>query len=141
MSGDFRTDPEPFGSTFRFIFTTPQEYNFVHLINSSSICISFGDRGYVVFIGDGQVLKNTVGREIKEIEKKDKIELVDMLFFYAKNIEYMERYKITIPVMVSPGKIVKTGPAVARTNKPVDKELLQALCARLGFTWVESPAK
>lgn len=137
VSGDFKTDPDPFGSVFKFIFTEPQEYNFVHVINSSSICVSFGDRGYVVFIRDGQYLKNTTGDDYQEIAQKEKIEMVDMLFFYAKSIEYLERLHITIPIMVAKGTIVKLGRATIRNEKPVNKELLSELCKWMGFTWVD----
>jgi len=110
VSGDFKVDPDPFGSVFKFNFTAKQKYNFVHIINSSSICISFGDRGYVVFIRDGQFLRNSGGvvDDFMAINRKAEINMLDMLFFYAKNIEYLERFKITIPVMVTKGQIGKS---------------------------------
>lgn len=140
VSGDFKTSPDPFGSVFKFNFTTKQEYNFVHLIGSSSICISFGDRGYIVFIRDGQFLKGSSGvnKDFDIINKKPEINMQDMLFFYAKNIEYLERLKITIPIMVTKGQIVKLGSATIREEKPVNKELLSKLCEWMGFTWIDA---
>jgi len=140
VSGDFKTSPDPFGSVFRFDFTTRQEYNFVHLTLFNSICISFGDRGYVVFVRDGQYLKNNRGVlfDFEELQKKTEINMYDMLFFYAKNIEYMARFNITIPVAIMPKQIVKLGAASVREERPVNKELLSVLCERLGITWIDS---
>ncbi|OCB75556.1 hypothetical protein B0A79_23885 [Flavobacterium piscis] len=139
VSGVFKTDPDPFGSVFRFDFTSEQKYNFIHVINSSSICISFGDRGYVIFVRDGQFLKeqNVVMDDFHALLDKSLIEMTDMLFFYAKNIEYLERCTISLPAMIMPGKIVKLGRVIIRESKPVDKELLRAGCEWMGVTWID----
>ncbi len=138
VSGDFKCHPDPFGSVFRFDFKDAQDYNFIHIINSSSICISLGDRGYVVFVKDGQFLKqnNGVLSDYNKLLQKD-IGMYDMLFFYAKNIEYLQRFTLTNPVMVMTGKIVKMGPTTIREERPMNKELLAKTCEYFGFTWVE----
>lgn len=140
VSGAFQTDPDPFGSVFKFEFTSNQNYNFVHVINSSSICISFGNRGYVVFVRDCQFLKEERGvmEDFLDLSRKDKVEMGDMLFFYAKNIEYLERYKISFPIMIGKGKIIKLGRATIRETKLVNKELLRAACEWMGVTWIDS---
>jgi hypothetical protein len=140
VSGDFKCSPDPFGSVFRFIFTSEQEYNFIHIINSSSICISFGDRGYVIFIRDGQYLKDCKGvvDDYEKILNQGDIGMHDMLFFYAKNLEFLERFKVSIPLMVMKGQIVKIGAATIREEKPVNKLLLSKICERFGFTWIDS---
>ncbi|MCO6499314.1 MAG: hypothetical protein J5I47_02935 [Vicingus serpentipes] len=138
VSGDFKCNPDPFGSVFRFDFKKEQEYNFIHIINSSSICISLGNRGYVIFVRDGQFLKECEGvmDDYKELQSKDS-EMVDMLFFYAKNIEYLERFTITNPVIITKGQIIKLGRATIREERPENKELLAEICKHFGFTWVE----
>jgi len=135
VSGDFKSDPDPFGSVFKFTFNGNQDYNFIHLINSSSICISLGDRGYVVFVRDGQFIKSDKGimADYEELSKKD-LSMYDMLFFYTKSIEYLERFETTNPVMIMPGKIVKIGNSTVRSEKLVNKELLAAICNHFGFT-------
>lgn len=139
VSGDFTCDPDPFGSVFKFTFTEPQEYTFVHITNSSSICISLGDRGYIVFVRDGQFLKKNRGvlEDFQAINRKDKIGLSDMLFFYAKNIEFMERFHITLQILVMEKKIVMMGRPTIRDEKPVNKELLRAACKYMGITWID----
>jgi hypothetical protein len=138
VSGDFKCHPDPFGSVFRFDFKKEQEYNFIHIINSSSICISLGDRGYVVFVRDGQFLKENKGvqSDYNALVQKD-IKMVDMLFFYAKNIEFLQRFTLTNPVMVTEGQIVKIGQTTIREERPMNKELLAKTCEYFGFTWVE----
>lgn len=139
VSGGFKTDPDPFGSVFKFDFTTNQNYNFVHIINSSSVCVSFGNRGYVIFVRDGQFLKDEGGvmESYRNIIQKDVIEMADMLFFYASNIEYLERFKITFPIMITKGQIIKLGRATIREEKPVNKELLREVCKWMGITWID----
>lgn len=140
VSGDFVTEPDPFGSVFRFDFTEKQDYNFVHIINSSSICISFGDRGYVVFIKDGQFLRDNLGiiEDFNLIKGKDEIKMHDMLFFYAKVIEFYERFEISLPLLITKGKILKIGNATIRKEKPVNKKMLSAICRYMGFTWIDA---
>lgn len=139
VSGGFKTYPDPFGSVFRFDFTANQNYNFVHIIHSSSVCVSFGNRGYVIFVKDGQFLKDEGGvmESYRNIIKKDVIEMADMLFFYASNIEYLERFKITVPIMITKGQIIKLGRAAIREEKPVNKELLREVCNYMGVTWID----
>lgn len=137
VSGDFKTEPDPFGSVFKFNFTSKQPYNFVHLHHFGAICISFGDRGYIVFVKDGQFLKNSCKLDYEELIQTEKIEMHDMLFFFAKIIEYYERLVVSIPVMIMPGKIVKIGSAKIRKHKPINKELLSKLCEWMGFTWID----
>ena len=139
VSGDFKCDPDPYGSVFRFNFKEPQEYNFIHLINSNSICISLGNRGYVVYVRDGQVMKTrkVIADEYRKLQQKEDLHMYDILFFHAKNIEYMERYNFTVPVMIQEGRITKIGGAIIRSEKPINKELLSAICQKFGFTWVD----
>jgi hypothetical protein len=142
VSGDFKTDPDPFGSVFRFIFTSEQNYNFIHIIKSSSICISLGNRGYIVFVRDGQFVKNSFSfiNDLNSIHNKNVVTMYDMLFFYAKSVEYIERFVFTIPILVTKGQIVKLGDATIRRKNPPNKVLLSELCKWMGFTWVDSDA-
>lgn len=64
--------------------------------------------------------------------------MADMLFFYAKIIEYLERFKISFPTMILKGQIVKMGRSKIRESKPVNKELLRAACELMGVTWIDS---
>ena len=138
VSGDFKCNPDPFGSVFKFDFKEEQDYNFIHIINSSSICISLGTRGYVVFVRDGQFLKEQkcVMEDYSELQEKD-LGMVDMLFFYAKNIEYLERLVVSNPIAITKGKIVKLGRGTIREEKPFNKELLKETCKYFGFNWIE----
>ena len=142
VTGLFQTDPDPFGSVFKFTFREPQDYNFMHIINSSSIYICLGDRGYIVFIRDGNYLQNlaTVKEDVKQLQSKATLAEVDMRFFYAKLLEYSERIQITFPVIVMPGKIVRAGGITIRKENPVNKDLLRAICNRFGITWIDNGA-
>lgn len=139
VSGDFSTEPNPYGSVFKFEFSEPQGFDFIHIINSSSIYICLNDRAYVVFIRDGQFIKTRkiIAEEYRELKKK-KINKYDMLFFYAKNLEYLDRYKISFSSIISKGSILNFGSPTIREEKPTNKPLLSAICERFGFTWVDA---
>ena len=61
VSGDFHTDPDPFGSVFKFEFAKFSEFAFAHIIHSQSISVCLSNIGYVIFVTDGQALKRDVG--------------------------------------------------------------------------------
>lgn len=140
VSGDFKTQPYPFGSVFKFNFTSEQDFNFIHIIKSNSICISLGNRGYVLFIRDGLFLRNnkSINNDFIEINKKSNVNMFDMLFFYAKNLEYLERFELTIPLLVTKGCITKVGDFNITNEKPRNKPLLQEICDKMGITWIDS---
>lgn len=83
-----------------------------------------GDRGYIVFIKDGQFLKNSGRKDYQETSIKEPLEMVDMLFYYAKNVEFLDRISLTFPIMITKGQIVKLGSGKIIKENPVNKELL-----------------
>jgi len=138
ISGDFKTDPNPFGSVFKFEFESFQDFNFAHILNSKSICICLGNVGYAVFIEDGQTLKRDWSTEslIRNIPKPSKI--WDMLFFYAQCVEHLERHVLGQNIIMSSGFIGVVGRTVVHKVEPPNKERFRSLCTRLGITWIDS---
>ncbi len=139
----FRTDPDPFGSVFRFDFPAPEPFVFAHMIHSSSICVSLGDVGYVVFILDGQALKRdrAMGGRYAEIPK---LWRGDMLFFYAQCIEHLARHRLGQDIVMaagtpgSPGFIARLGRTVVHDVQPPDKGRFRLICETLGIEWIDT---
>lgn len=138
VSGDFICEPDPFGSVFTFQLQRAEEYDFIHIIHSSSIFICLGQTAYVVFVRDGQTLieENVIQKDYRRIIRKP-CEMKDVLFFYAKCIEYNHRYHFTLPVMFSARKIIKLGRSTFRGEKPLDKNLFRQICLKFGITWID----
>jgi hypothetical protein len=140
VSGDFKTEPYPFGSVFRFNFSPRQDFAFAHIIYSSSICISVGDVGYVVFVIDGQALKNDIATNeaYEKLPRDTKKE--DMLFFYAQCIEHLVRHKLGQNIIMSQNFIARIGKTVVHDSEPVNKERFRAICKKLGLEWIDAEA-
>ncbi len=113
VSGDFKTNPDPFGSVFKFNFDKKVPFAFAHLIHTNSISITLGEIGYVVFVTDGQALKKDFGfnQHYKEIPIPHKME--DMLFFHAQCVEMLVRHSLGQNIMMSNSRISVAGPTVA----------------------------
>jgi hypothetical protein len=137
IAGHFRTDPDPFGSVFRFDFSTPQRFFLAHLMHSSSVCICLGDVGYNVFVTDGQALKRDVATS-REYDAAPKGRLEDMLFFYAQNVEHLARHKLGQNIIMTDGFLARLGRTVVHDVSPPDKVRFRAICAALGLEWVDS---
>ncbi|PXX30627.1 hypothetical protein [Arenibacter sp. ARW7G5Y1] len=139
VSGDFTCSPDPFGSVFKFQLDYEEDFNFIHIINSQSIYACLGDVIYIVFVKDGQTMKEDIAiKEDYESILSGKYKMQDALFFYAKCIEYMDRYTYSIPIVFSGKQILKFGKATLRDEKPFDKEKFSAICNRFGITWIDS---
>ncbi|WP_405368084.1 hypothetical protein [Nonlabens sp. Asnod2-A12] len=139
LTGNYTTYPDPFGSVFVFELEEESKFNLIHIIQTSSIYICTGDRIYIIFIRDGQTLKDDLNiMESYNTIKEDSSNLIaGTLFFYAQCINYYERYTYSIPLMQTPNSIVKLGRATLRNEKPEDKESLRNICKRFGVTWID----
>jgi hypothetical protein len=137
VSGNFHTDPDPFGSVFKFEFATFSEFAFAHIIHSQSISICLGDVGYVVFVADGQALKRDIGLNefFKSFPKPVKIE--NMLFFHANCIEMMERHELGQNIIMSNSLLAIVGKTVVHNVGPPNKERLRTICRSLGLQWID----
>ncbi|WP_282036396.1 hypothetical protein [Saccharicrinis aurantiacus] len=137
VSGDFKCSPDPFGSVFKFTFKQEQVFNFIHIINSSSIFISLGNRGYIVFIKDCQFFKDHKGimEEYKELKLRD-LTMSDVLYFYAKNIEYISRTTVIKPFIIKKGEIVKIGRTSIGKTEEENTDLLKAICNQFGINLI-----
>lgn len=138
VSGDFKTDPDPFGSVFKFNFGTTVEFALAHIIHSNSLSICLGDVGYVVFVTDGQSLKKEKGirrcyNNLSEPHRRE-----DMLFFHAQCIEMMARHKLGQDIVMSNGFISRIGKTVVHNVEPPNKERFRAICSHLGLEWIDS---
>lgn len=136
VSGDFSCSPDPFGSVFKFEFETEEDFNLIHIINSSAIYICTGKTAYIVFVNDGQILSRDdvgISGTYKNIVSR-KHTMPDALFFFAQCIYYMERYTYSNPVIFSGTGMTKMGKATLRNEKPLDKPLFRAICNRFGIT-------
>lgn len=139
ITNDFTCHPDPFGSVFKFEFAYDEEFNLIHIINSSAIYICVGKQAYIVFITDGQILKNDVTSVAVGYNKiKERTYgLADSLCFYAQCIYYMEQYTYSNPIVFSEKGISKLGRATLRNEKPLDKPLFRSICDRFGITWID----
>ena len=139
VSGDFTCNPDPFGSVFKFEFEKEEPFNFIHILQSSSIYICLGKVAYIVFVTDGQLLrKDNIGiQENYNSIITSNYEMKDALFFYAQLVYYMEQHTFTNPIVFSGKGITKLGKATLRNTKTMDKELFRAICSRFGITWID----
>ncbi|WP_299671987.1 hypothetical protein [uncultured Polaribacter sp.] len=139
ITGEFSCYPDPFGSVFKFEFEEEQSFNFIHILQSSSIYICLGKVLYIVFVTDGQLMKKEASGIIEDynsiISKDYKIQ--DVLFFYAKCVYYLEQHKYSNPIVFSGKGIAKIGSSTLRKTKPLDKEMFNAICERFGITWID----
>lgn len=139
ITNDFTCYPDPFGSVFKFDLKKEENFNLIHIINSSSIYICIGSIVYIVFVKDGQILKKDdigIRDDFKRISSQ-KCDIGDTLFFYAQCIYYFEQYTYSNPIVFSEKGITKLGQATLREEKPLDKELFRAICNRFGITWID----
>lgn len=141
VAGDFRTEPDPFGSVFSFLFQTPQPFRFAHFDESSSICVSIGDVGYVVFVEDGQVLKCSMPVQALLASSPPAVSAEDMLFFYAQCLELLARHTLSFPVLMTPGLLARTRRASVQRIGPPNKERFRSTCANLGLQWIDTEAE
>jgi hypothetical protein len=138
VAGDFRTDPDPFGSVFTFRFASPQGFRFAHFIASSSLCLCTGTSGYVVFVEDGQALKRDVGLRPALRAVPDPPRVEDMLFFYAQCLEQATRHALGVNFLMTRGLLIRTGRTVVHSVEPPDKQRFRFLCRTLGLDWRDS---
>jgi hypothetical protein len=141
VAGHFRTEPDPFGSVFVFNFQTPQPFRFAHFGESSSICVSLGDIGYVVFVEDGQVLTRSTPVQALLASSPSAVVAEDMLFFYAQCLELLARHTISFSVLMTPGLLAATSGASVQCIGPPDKERLRSTCVSLGLQWIDTEAQ
>lgn len=137
VSGDFAVDPDPFGSVFRFEFSSEQDFAFAHPIAmSQSICVSLGHVGYVVFILDGQALARDIGTRQIYAEMRGRGRKEDMLFFYAQSIEHLARHTLGQNIVMTDRLLARVGRTVVHEERPPDNARFDALCTILGLRWV-----
>jgi hypothetical protein len=138
VSGDFAVQPDPFGSVFRFDFHKEQDFTFAHLISTNSICVSLGRTGYVVFVTDGQALRQdrATGESYREFCPRGRKE--DMHFFYARCVEHITRHQLGQTIVMSAGFIARLGPTVVHDVEPPNPARFRALCSHLGLEWINS---
>lgn len=138
VSGDFVTDPDPFGSVFKFEFVRPQRFMFAHMIASSSLTVSLGKVGYIVFVEDGQALSRDISttKVLKDLPMPLRLE--DMLFFYAQCIEQLARHSLGFDALISAGFIVRLGRTVVHDVRPTDKARFRTVCEALGLEWIDT---
>lgn len=160
--GVFRTRPDPFGSVFRFDFNEPQEYAFAHILFCLGLCVSFGSRGYVVFLADGQttsnqtsiqhMFKNLVAERLQKTNSlrhhgfgnepvlsassSENLGVGDMLWFFANCLEFWARMNISIPIVQSSNHLTKLGSSTLRGESPLDKERFAFICRKL-LNWTD----
>lgn len=137
VAGEFKTAPDPFGSVFVFNFGSPQQFVFAHSVALSSICISTGNVGYVVFVEDGQALKRDRGLRSVLAELPPKPGVADMLFFYAQCSEHALRHTLGQSVIMTQGLLARVGPTVVHDVRPPSKARFRAICASLGIRWID----
>jgi len=138
VSGDFKTSPDPFGSVFKFSFDKKVNFAFAHILQNTSLSITLGEVGYVIFITDGQALKNESGMNqlYKSLPIPHRRE--DMLFFHAQCIEMITRHSLGQNIMMSKNRISRVGSTVVHKIEPPDKERFRAICKNLGLNWIDT---
>jgi hypothetical protein len=137
VSGDFKTEPDPFGSVFKFNFGKEEEFVFANIIHSKSLSFCLGDVGYVVFVSDGQALKKdlSIGQYYQSIPKFCHKE--DMLFFHAQCVEMIARHILGQNIIMSQGFISRMGKTVVHKSEPPNKERFNEICKALGLDWID----
>lgn len=138
VAGGFKTDPDPFGSVFRFAFPEPQPFRFAHFLQSHSLCISIGTAGFIVFITDGQALRRDRATMTVLASLPSPPRVNDMLFFYAQNLEHLARHQLGFDFAMTPGLIARLGPTVVHGIEPPNKERFRYFCKELGLEWVDT---
>ena len=138
VSGDFLTDPDPFGSVFKFEFKSFSEFAFAHIIHSNSISVCLGEIGYVVFMTDGQALKKDIGLNKYYNSFPKPVRREDMLFFHAQCIEMMARHELGQTIVMSKKFITRVGSTVVHKVEPVNKERFRAICNAIGIQWIDA---
>jgi hypothetical protein len=141
VSGDFKTQPDPFGSLFRFDFPQPQPFRFAHIIHFQSVCMSVGERGFVVFVTDGQALcrDKATTDAYGQLPKRPNVN--DMLFFFAQCLEHRARHKLGFDILMKPGVpglLARIGPTVVHAVEPPNDERFRYICKKLGLEWIDS---
>lgn len=136
--GDFKVHPDPFGSVFIFQFDHAEPFHFCHVPTAGSIGVCLGHLGYVVFIEDGQAVKRSIPANAVITSLPKPLCASNMMWFYAQCLEMLERHTLTFPMAMTPTSLVRTGSAVVREVRPVDKGRFRAICASLGLTWVDT---
>lgn len=162
--GVFKTHPDPFGSVFRFDFGNEQEYTFAHVLFCLGICVSFGSRGYVVFLTDGQTTmnqtslrnlrENLVAERIRQAQaalengmSRDRLDpsilestltINDILWFFANCLEFLARMTLSIPIVQTPSNLTKLERSNLRKETPINKERFSIFCKLLGLDWIDS---
>jgi hypothetical protein len=141
VSGDFKVHPDPFGSVFKFEFATAQEFAFAHIKQSSSICVSLGSTGYVVFVTDAQALRNSesIASQYRMLKGRGRRE--DMLFFFAQCVELLSRSEIGHDMAMSEGMLARLGPTVVHRLDPPNPERFRYMCSLLGLNWIDNEPK
>jgi hypothetical protein len=140
VAGGFKTDPDPFGSVFRFDFGEPQPFRLAHLPHFHSLCISIGATGFIVFITDGQGLRRDRATMTVFNSLPSASNVNDMLFFYAQNLEHLSRHQVGFDVIMTPGLIARLGRTVVHRVEPPNKERFRYFCKQLGLEWIDIEA-
>lgn len=138
VSGDFHTSPDPFGSVFKFDFGSLSKFAFAHIVHSNSVSICFGKVGYVIFVTDGQALKNEIGLNQIYNDFKKPVKREDMLFFHAQCIEMLARHELGQNILMTNKFISCVGRTVVHNVEPPNKERFSSICRSLGLRWIDT---
>lgn len=136
VSGDFATNPDPFGSVFRFDFATEQPFMLAHNTHSDSLSICLGRTGWVGFVTDGQALKCDVATtELYERQSTRDGGMINMLFFHAQCIEHLARHELGQNIVMTDRWIVRIGRTVVHSVTPPSATRFKRICESLGLEW------
>ena len=138
LAGDFRTDPDPYGTVYRFAFTSPERFFFAHNIFASAVCVSLGSVGYVVFVRDWQALRRDVSTQASYQARAGLGRLDDMLFFYANCVEHLARHELGQTILMTDGLLVRAGNTVVHRVEPFNKKRFRAHLKLLGLEWIDT---
>jgi hypothetical protein len=100
IHGDFSTNPNPFGSVYKFDFDKQYDFAFIHLINPPAICINTGNIGYVVFINDGGLVSSTVYAQKLYSIHNSECDIGKMLNFFANTWVYYSKATVSIMLVL-----------------------------------------
>jgi len=133
IHGEFKTDPSPFGSVFRFEFNNDLEYYFSHMIEPPAICINTGRIGYVVFIKDTGSLKRQ--KNIMDIYNMHSTNshIGKMINFFANAWLHLYRFKISYPILLTKGFIAVLGSGIVIDEIPFDQEMFKKVFKFLNY--------
>lgn len=136
VSGDFRAEPDPFGSVFTFHFAEEQPFMMAHNAISRSLAISLGPVGYVAFVVDGQALRRDEATTLVYQQQSQRDGgMVHMLFFYAQAIEHLARHELGQNIVMSAGFIARLGKTVVHKVEPPNRERFRRICWSVGIEW------